>query len=83
MSGATFDRERHRAEKLRRLERENEMLRAHRAQLERLLAVALRVAVGKTGVDPLVLCRVLEELDRRAEEPPLEPAVRVLQETRP
>jgi hypothetical protein len=51
-----------RAGRVSTLERENEMLRAERIRLERLLALALEVAVGQTNVDPLALLDVLGEL---------------------
>lgn len=75
----SFDLDAYRAERIRRLEREVAYLRAHRAQLEALLATALRVAVARTTVDPLTLLGVLEEMERR--EAPAELAVRVLVET--
>jgi hypothetical protein len=71
----------HGLERLRRLERQNAALRRHRAQLERVLAVALRVAVGGTGVQPLELLGVIEEADRRVQEPPLETVINVLKAT--
>jgi hypothetical protein len=43
------------------LELESEFLRAERIRLERLLAVALRVAVGGTAVSPLALLDALAE----------------------
>lgn len=78
---ATFDLERHRREKIRRLEREVEFLRAHRAQLERLVALLARCAVAGTGCQPLALVAVVERLDRLAQEPPLERLVALLEET--
>jgi hypothetical protein len=70
-----------RAERHRRLVRENEFLREHRRLLERLLARTLEVAVGGTNVKPLVLLAVLEDLERRSAESPADLVVRVLRET--
>lgn len=60
-----FDADRHRREKLQRAERRAAFLATERARLERLLALALRVAThdGKDA-DPLALLSVIEELDR-------------------
>lgn len=90
-----FDLHEYRAERNRKLERENEFLRAERSRLEGLLADALAVAVGGTVVDPLVLLDVLAErrgtaLDRaafiehrepRADEAALHRVLHVLRET--
>lgn len=89
--------ERHRLERLRRLERENEMLRADRDRVERVLALCLQVAVGETGADPLALLEVLyafigsdparpawvEHRERMTAKAQGEMVLRVLQETRP
>jgi hypothetical protein len=50
-------------EKIRRLEADVEGLRAYRAQLERILALALVVSVGDSGVEPTELLRLLEQID--------------------
>jgi hypothetical protein len=52
----------YRAERLRRLERENEYVRAERDRLLVLLADALRIAVAGTPVGELVLLDVLAAL---------------------
>ena len=88
-----FDLAEYRLRRNRRLERENEHLRAERLRLERLLAVALRVAVGKHDITPLLegiatllgtnLARPawVEHRDRATAEARLERVVAVLQET--
>jgi hypothetical protein len=53
-----FDLERHRGERLRRLETENEFLRAERRRLEKVLAAALLVAAG-SECQPAALLDVL------------------------
>jgi hypothetical protein len=55
--------EQHRREKLAKLQRENAHLRDHACRLERLLAQAVDVATRGTGVTPLALLAVLEQLD--------------------
>lgn len=58
--GADADeRERYRRERATRLARENEHLRAERNRLERMLAVALRVAVGGTTCQPVHLLEAI------------------------
>jgi hypothetical protein len=59
-----FDVEQHRRDKLARLQRENEHLHDHVRRLERLLAQAVDVATRGTGVTPLTLLAVLQELDQ-------------------
>jgi hypothetical protein len=56
------------------------MLRRHRDQLEQVLALTLRIAVGGTKVSPTALLALLEEIDRRVQSP-VERVVRVLRET--
>jgi len=58
-----FSATRYRREKMIRLERRVELLEAERRRLERLLALALRVAIGGTGTKPTALLSVLCELD--------------------
>lgn len=60
---AVFDVEQHRREKLRRTEQRCEWLDGYRRKLERLLGLALTVAVAGTGVEPLALLDVLDDLD--------------------
>jgi hypothetical protein len=59
VTDGTFDLDEYRRERLAKLERENEYLRGERDRTERLLALALQVAVGKTDVSPLALLEVL------------------------
>lgn len=87
----------YRRERLARLERENEHLRADCVRLERLLGVALTVAVGGTGVSPWALLEVIAALagtdparsawaearERRDSERAIADLVRVLRETDP
>lgn len=64
MTGAV---DQHRQEKIRRLERENEHLHAHRQRLERLLGLACWIVARETiGNDPLGVLAVLEAIDRTA-----------------
>ena len=58
-----FDRDARRRERLRRAEARATWLDDYRCQLERILALALRVAVGGTDVSPEALLAVLEEMD--------------------
>ena len=53
------------ADRLVRLEKHVEFLEAERGRLERLLASALRVAVGGTTTNPSALLDLLCELDGR------------------
>jgi len=90
-----FDVEEYRRERLHRLERENDLLKGERVRLERLLALALRVAVGSTGVSPTTLLSVLgvyagtnlgraafiEQRERREAELALDKVVYVVRET--
>lgn len=90
-----FNLEEHRQSRLRRLERENEHLRAERVRLERLLGDTLKVAVGGTDVTPSALLEVLaerrgtnlarpaylEQRERREAEHRMDTVVRVLRET--
>jgi hypothetical protein len=59
VSDATFDLVEYRRERSAKLERENDYLRGERDRTERLLALALEVAVAKTNVSPLALLEVL------------------------
>ena len=71
MSDNTWEnQERYRRERVARLTRENEFLRAERARLERLLGVTLKIAAGP-DCEPLVLLEAIgaltgEQLDRPA-----------------
>ena len=56
--------EQHRREKLASLQRENEHYRNYARRLERILGQAVDVATRGTGVGPLALLAVLEDLDR-------------------
>jgi hypothetical protein len=90
-----FDLEAYRAERNRRLERENEYLRDERFRLEQLLALALRTAVAGTSVSEggllHMLCEVagtdpakpafVERRERAADEAQNEMVVRVLRKT--
>ncbi len=60
--------DRWRAKRCADLEAENAALKAYRAQLERLLGLAVEVAASGTGVRPLTLLAVLEDLDRTVQE---------------
>lgn len=60
---SAFDLDEYRARRNRRLELENEHLRAERLRLERLLGRALQVAVAKTGVPEAALLEVIAELE--------------------
>jgi hypothetical protein len=60
----SLDVEQRRREKLARLQRESEHYRNYARRLERILAQAVDVATRGTGVGPLALLAVLEELDR-------------------
>lgn len=53
----------YRRERAAKLERQVEHLDAERKRLERLLAGALRVAVGQSGVSPTELLQVIAELE--------------------
>jgi hypothetical protein len=78
---SAFDLAAHQRERIRHLGLENEALRRHRDQLERLLAIALQVATGKTKTTPMALLGVLEEFDALVNETPAEKVLRVLRET--
>ena len=64
----TFDLAQHHRQRTRAAERRAEHLERQRAKLERLLVLALTVAVGTTGADRLELLGVLEDVDRVATE---------------
>lgn len=66
---SAFDIDRHRRDKLRRLEAQVEHLIAYRARLERVLALLLRVAASGSTVEPLALLAALEDLDAEVSEP--------------
>jgi hypothetical protein len=57
-----YDRVEHQRRKLRRLEQENEALHELNTKLIRMLALACQVGAGSTGVDPVKLCAVIEEM---------------------
>jgi hypothetical protein len=59
----TFDVDRYRRERNRRLRAQVDHLERHRAQLERLLGLALLVATHGTPCSPMGLLAMLEELD--------------------
>jgi len=61
-----FDLDEHRRRRLQAADRRIEALLLHRAQLERLLALACRVAVGGTAVSADVLLDVIEQIDNEA-----------------
>lgn len=86
MSVAGFDIVQHHRERTREAERRAEHLERERSRLERLLALALRVATadGKDA-DPLALLSVLEELDRAVEQDAAEidELVQLLRDTDP
>ncbi len=63
MSAREFDVVGHHRKRTRVAEGRADMLERERAKLERLLVLALRVAVGNE-CEPLDLLRVIEELDR-------------------
>ena len=80
-TGSQFHLATHQRDRMRTLERENAHLEQARRRLERILAIALRVAVGD-DCDPLVLLQVLEEIDRKRGTPTHE-LVQLLRETAP
>lgn len=59
----TFDLAAYQRARIRTLELENTSLREIRRRLERIMALLLRVAAGD-ACDPLVLLKVLEQLDK-------------------
>ena len=68
MSATAFDAVAHHRTRTRRAEARADALELQRTKLERLLGVALRVAtVDGRDADPLVLLRVIEEIDRATE----------------
>ena len=93
----TFNLVAHREKRNRRLERENESLRADLLRAERLLGRALQLAVAGTGVSESALLVVICELERTNSARPAyvehrermqarartDKVVRVLRETRP
>ena len=62
MTGIAFDVVEHHRKRTREAERRADHLERRRAELERLLAVCLDVACGHTGVKPLAMLAVLEEM---------------------
>jgi len=63
-----FDIVEHHRRRTRQAEARADALDAVRHRLERLLAIALRAAAGNE-CDPAVLLSVIEEIDRKAQEP--------------
>jgi hypothetical protein len=74
-----------RRDEMRRLRADVEHLRAYRAKLERLLGIALQIAVAGTGTTTLALLDAIEELDRQQQEilARRERALEVLRDTDP
>ena len=63
-----FDRDRHRRAKLRQAVARADSLDTYRCRLERLLGLALTMAVAGTDVEPLALLDVLADLDTATQE---------------
>jgi len=65
VSAIGFDLATHHRQRTRRAEARADGLERHRQRLERILAIALRVATGDGhDADPLALLKVIEELDQ-------------------
>lgn len=79
-----FDIVDHHRQRTRRAEARVDALERHRDQLQRILILALQMAVSNSGVNPLELLAVLEDADREIEKPKLsDNLVRLLRETAP
>ena len=79
---STFDVVAHHRERTRRSELRAEALDRQRVRLDRLLALALRVAAGQ-HCDPLVLLRVLEQMLDVADATDVDELVQLLRDTDP
>ena len=68
MPAPQYDPIQHHRQRTRAAEARAHALEQVRNRLERLLAITLRAAAGK-DCDPLVLLKVIEEIDERAQKP--------------